>query len=180
MPCCAAPRRAARASSALLELAFVLSVFGKGCPRPVAHSPSRVRDGVTNFIQLVAEIMTDIARESLDDWISTLMQCKPLTEAQVKQLCDKVRRRRLCCDRGAAHRLLMEFLSTAWRACLRRTTAGCRRVRRRTVACAGCLLLVAVAVCASRRCLPAHATGRGCACRAIVYCCCGRPRWRVW
>lgn len=34
--------------------------------------------------------MSDISREGLDEWIATLMECKPITEAQVKQLCDKV------------------------------------------------------------------------------------------
>jgi len=31
------------------------------------------------------------AAKELDQWIDQLMDCKPLTEAQVKTLCDKVR-----------------------------------------------------------------------------------------
>ena len=34
--------------------------------------------------------MSDISRDGLEEWITSLMECKPLTEAQVKQLCDKV------------------------------------------------------------------------------------------
>lgn len=34
--------------------------------------------------------MGDLSREGLDEWIATLYECKPLTEPQVKQLCDKV------------------------------------------------------------------------------------------
>ncbi len=39
-----------------------------------------------------SDTMSDISRDGLEEWIASLMECKPLTEAQVKQLCDKVRR----------------------------------------------------------------------------------------
>jgi serine/threonine-protein phosphatase 2A catalytic subunit len=37
--------------------------------------------------------MGDISREGIDEWVATLMECKPLTEPQVKQLCDKASHR---------------------------------------------------------------------------------------
>ena len=36
------------------------------------------------------------AAKELDQWIDQLMDCKPLTEAQVKTLCDKVREQFFC------------------------------------------------------------------------------------
>lgn len=37
------------------------------------------------------------SNDDVDAWISQLMQCKPLSEAEVKKLCDKVR---FGCDWG--------------------------------------------------------------------------------
>jgi hypothetical protein len=34
--------------------------------------------------------------DEVDGWISQLMQCKPLSEAEVKKLCDKVSEDRTC------------------------------------------------------------------------------------
>lgn len=41
----------------------------------------------------------DLAIDELDEWLERLMQCKPLTENEVKKLCDKVRAKR----RAALH-----------------------------------------------------------------------------
>jgi len=41
-------------------------------------------------IKIGAEMDDRAAAKELDQWIDQLMDCKPLTEAQVKTLCDKV------------------------------------------------------------------------------------------
>lgn len=41
-------------------------------------------------IQIVKKMDDRAAAKELDQWIDQLMDCKPLTEAQVKTLCDKV------------------------------------------------------------------------------------------
>ena len=48
------------------------------------------------ILSAACDHMGDISRDGLDEWIATLMECKPITEAQVKQLCDKV-----CCKYDA-------------------------------------------------------------------------------
>jgi hypothetical protein len=35
--------------------------------------------------------MTDIGMDTLDVWVDKLMGCNPLSENEVKQLCDKAR-----------------------------------------------------------------------------------------
>ncbi len=46
---------------------------------------------VTAACCLVSLQMTDIGMDTLDVWVDKLMGCNPLSENEVKQLCDKAR-----------------------------------------------------------------------------------------